>query len=154
MNKIFEEHVSDAQASMVRLALDYAGATADEVFIFVASEDGISMFDFFYRLNGSVVEKEQLNDVRKSGGGMYDSLNESLAWVLDAGLDEIDALEEKCNEFGAEMPTEIRIHYVVGSNEMRAKMSYEPKFSHSDNLTPGSLFDSWVGDVRGGSYPL
>lgn len=99
MNKIFEEHVSDAQASMVRLALDYAGATADEVFIFVASEDGISMFDFFYRLNGSVVEKEQLNDVRKSGGGMHDSLNESLAWVLDAGLDEIDALEEKCNEF-------------------------------------------------------
>lgn len=54
----------------------------------------------------------------------------------------------------AEMPTEIRIHYVAGSNEMRAKMSYEPKFSHSDDLTPGSLFDSRVGDVRGGSYPL
>ncbi|MEG2805647.1 hypothetical protein [Stenotrophomonas sp.] len=45
MSKPFEEYLSEHQADMIRIALEYVDSRADEVFVHAASEEGTSSFD-------------------------------------------------------------------------------------------------------------
>ncbi|WP_449432741.1 hypothetical protein [Pseudomonas putida] len=151
MTKNFEDHLSEIQANMVSIAREYADHRADEIFIYAAHEDGTSAFDIFYKINGTILEKEKINNALKSGEKKYDTADERINAMLDIGLDNIDTLEEKCTEFDQEMPSEMLIHYSVKSNKMRAKLRYDRVFSGDTDLLPGNIFDSWAQSVTKGN---
>ncbi|MBK4991365.1 hypothetical protein [Pseudomonas sp. S36] len=151
MAKIFEDHLSEIQADMVSIALEYVEHRADEIYIYAANEDGITAFDVLYKINGIAVEKENINSALKAGEPKYDTSVNRMNSMLDIGLDDLEALEEKCNEFNQEIPSEMLIHYVVESNKMRAKIRYEKIFSEDPELTPGNIFDSWAQNIIQGN---
>ena len=154
MEKIFEDHLSKIQADMVSIALEYIEHRADEIYIYTANEDGINAFDVLYKINGTIVEKENINSALKTGEPKYDTSENRMNSMLDIGLDDLEALEEKCNEFNQEVPSEMRIHYIVKSNEMRAKLRYDKVFSGDAELTPGNIFDARVQSITQGKSAL
>ncbi len=104
MNKPFEDYLSEHQADMISIALEYVDSRADEVFVHAASEEGTSSFDVFYKINGKIVRKEEINSAVNPGETKYDDSEERQDAMLDIGLDNIDAIEEKCLEFGVKPP--------------------------------------------------
>ncbi|HBO3036074.1 TPA: hypothetical protein L4R07_006248 [Pseudomonas aeruginosa] len=154
MGKVFEDYFSESQADMVSIALDYVDGRADEIFIYGAWEDGTSAFDVFYKINGNIVEKEKLNDALKAGESKYDTSEKRQSAMLNIGLDNLDSIEEKCGEFGREMPTEMRLHYDVRGNKLRAKYKYDRVFADDAELLPGNVFDAWFQSVSKGEPAL
>ncbi|WAB96312.1 hypothetical protein OSW16_17330 [Pseudomonas putida] len=152
MNKSFEDYLSEHQADMMRIALEYVDGRADEVFVHAASEEGISSFDVFYKINGQIVRKEEINSNIKPSETKYDDSEDRQDAMLDIGLDNIDAIEEKCLEFGVKAPTEMRLHYEVRSGKFRAQLRYDNVFTNTPDLLPGNLFDAWFSsELTGGS---
>ncbi|MFJ4156869.1 hypothetical protein ACIPZF_18990 [Pseudomonas sp. NPDC089752] len=143
MSKTFEDYLSEHQADMISIALEYIDNRADEVFAYAASEKGTSSFNAFYKINGQIVRKEEINSAVKPGDAKYDDSTERRSAMLDIGLDNIDAIEERCLEFGVETPTEMRLHYDVRSGKFRAELRYDHVFSDAPDLLPGNIFDAW-----------
>ncbi|MDH4557420.1 DUF600 domain-containing protein [Pseudomonas sp. BN417] len=154
MAKEFEDYFSEYQTDMVSIALEYADGRADEIFIYGACEDGTTAFDVFYRINGKIVEKDNLNSAVVSGISAYDTSGERQSAMLNIGLDNLDNIEAKCGEFHREMPTEIRLHYDVKNNKMRAKYRYDRIFSEHADILPDDVFDTWLQSVSNGEPPL
>nr|WP_314477589.1 hypothetical protein [uncultured Pseudomonas sp.] len=154
MEKTFEDYLSEIQADMASIALEYIEHRADEIYIYAANEDGMTAFDVLYKINGTIVEKENINSALKTGEPQYDTSENRMNSMLDIGLDDLESLEEKCNELKQEVPSEMRIHYVVESNKMRAKLRYDKVFSGDPELTPGNIFDSWVQSITQGNPAL
>ena len=150
MNKTFEDYLSERQADMISIALEYVDSRADEVFVHAASEKGTSSFDVFYKINGQIVRKEQVNSAIKPGDTNYDDSDERQDAMLDVGLDNIDAIEEKCLEAGINAPTEMRLHYDVRSGKFSAKLRYDNVFTDTPDMLPGKVFDAWFSSELGG----
>ncbi|MBA6134221.1 DUF600 domain-containing protein [Pseudomonas juntendi] len=152
MNKQLEDHLPKHQADMISIALEYVDNKADEVFVHAASEEGTSSFDVFYKINGKIVRKEEINSAVNPGKTKYDDTEERQDAMLDIGLDNIEAIEEKCLEFGVKTPTEMRLHYDVKSGRFRAKLRYDNVFTDTPDLLPGNVFDAWYSsELRGES---
>lgn len=154
MTKPFEDYLCERQAGMIGIALEYVHGRADEVFVHAASEEGTSSFDVFYKINGQIVRKEEINSIIKPCETKYDDSEDRQDAMLDIGLDHIDAIDEKCLEFGVKAPTEMRLHYDVGNGTFRAQLRYDNVFADTPDLLPGNIFDAWFSsELRGGSSP-
>ena len=66
--KVFEDYFSELQADMVAICLEYVDNKADEIFIYCSYEPEMYAFDFFYRINGEIVQKHQMNETTKESG--------------------------------------------------------------------------------------
>ena len=62
MNKVFEDYFSELQADMVSICLEYVFERANKIYIYCSYEEGLVSNDFFYNINGKIVERHKLND--------------------------------------------------------------------------------------------
>ncbi len=58
--KQFEDKFMEVQASMISLASEYVRAQAEKIFIY-AIADSLYSFNVFYKINGRVVRKHEVN---------------------------------------------------------------------------------------------
>jgi hypothetical protein len=154
MSKVFEDYFSEHQTDMVSIALEYVDDRADEIFIYGASEDGTSAFDVFYKINGQLVKKEEINKTLEPGELKFDDSDDRQSAMLNIGLDNLDGIEDKCREFGQPMPTEMRLHYDVKRRKSRTKCRYDHVFTDTLELLPGDVFDAWFQSVSKGEPAL
>ena len=59
--KQFEDKFMEVQASMISLASEYVRAQAEKIFIY-AIADSLYSFNVFYKINGRVVRKHEVNN--------------------------------------------------------------------------------------------
>ena len=126
MEKVFEDYLAELQADMVAVCLEYADNKADDIYIYCSCEDRMYSFNVFYKMNGKIVRKHQLNEVLKEINGpkeIYDVSSERQSSLL--GIDLLKEIHKKCKEFNREMPTEIKMHYNARENKLRAKYQYD-----------------------------
>ncbi|MDM5299793.1 DUF600 domain-containing protein [Bacillus pumilus] len=151
--KVFEDYFSELQTDMVAICLEYVDNKADEIFIYCSYEPKMYVFDFFYKINGKVVHKHQLNEAVKEldspHNQVYDVSRDRQKDVLRIGNQNLKLIHKKCEEFNKDMPTEMKLNYNVKQNSLKGKYRYELVYSIDDELLPDDIFDLWFEEVKG-----
>ena len=150
--KKFEDHLADIQTDMVAVCVEYADHQADDLYIYCSFEPNMYAFDVFYRINGQVVRKHQLNQAVQQTGNLqtyeYDvSDNRQLA-MLKIGIKNLKKIRKKCEEYNRDMPTEIKLYFDVKQNKLSGKYRYDLVYSNSEVLLPDHIFDAWFEEVK------
>ncbi|MCS1351664.1 DUF600 domain-containing protein [Mechercharimyces sp. CAU 1602] len=146
MTKLFEDYFSELQADMVSICLEYVNNEADNIYIYCFHEEGWYSFNVFYKIRGVVVRKHKLNEI-PGVNFVYDTSGERQNAVLNVGIDNLKKIKKKCEEFGRDVPKEMKLHYDVRSNKLQAKYRYDLVVTHDEELLPDDLFDSWFEEV-------
>ncbi|MDO7270236.1 DUF600 domain-containing protein [Shouchella clausii] len=150
--KVFEDYFSELQADMVAICLEYVNNKADEIFIYCSYEPKMYVFDFFYKINGEVVHKHQLNEAVKEldsqRNHVYDVSRERQQAALRIGNQNLKLIHKKCEEFNQDMPTEMKLCYHVKKNGLKGKYRYDLVYSIDDELLPDDIFDLWFEEVK------
>nr|WP_251030361.1 DUF600 domain-containing protein [Bacillus sp. ISL-35] len=136
---------------MVAICLEYVENKADEIFIYCSYEPTMYVFDFFYRINGKVVHKHQLNKAVNeldSQKPVYDISRERQKAALRIGNQNLKLIHKKCEEFSKEMPAEIKFYYNVKQNSLKGNYRYDLVYSNDGELLPDDIFDSWFHEVE------
>ncbi|QIQ21446.1 DUF600 domain-containing protein [Zophobihabitans entericus] len=143
MAKVFEDSLSELQADMVDITLEYAFHKADKIFIYCSCENNTYYFSFFYEINGMIVHKHKLKDIDST----YDVSISRQKGAVKIGVEDLEKIHELCKEQQREMPTEMKLIYDVKKNNLSANYSYESKYSSTDNLMAMDIFDQWFDEV-------
>ena len=150
--KIFEDYFSELETDMVAICLEYVDNKAEEIFIYCSYEPNMYVFDFFYRINGEIVHKHQLNEasieLKSQHNPIYDVSRERQKAALRIGNQNLKLIHEKCKEFNKEMPTEMKLHYNVKQNSLKGKYRYDLVYSNNDELLPDDIFDLWFEEMK------
>ncbi|MFD2656794.1 DUF600 domain-containing protein [Gracilibacillus thailandensis] len=151
MSKIFEDYLSELQADMVAICLEYVENMAEDIYIYCSYEPEMYAFDVFYRINGQIVLKNNLNEAIDNTNHkpiFCDTSENRQEAVLDIGLKNLEEIHKKCKEYGRDMPTEIKLHYNVKQNSLKANYKYDLVYSNDDELLPDDIFDNWFEEVK------
>lgn len=148
--KVFEDHLSELQADIVAICLEYVNNQAEDIYMYCSFEPEIFTFDVFYMIDGSVVLKNELNEavISSKEGYFYDTSDNRQEAVLDIGIKNLEEIYQKCKEHGRDMPAEIKMHYNVKKNSLTAKYNYNQSFSEPDDLLPEERFDMWFEEIK------
>ncbi|USK50227.1 DUF600 domain-containing protein [Bacillus sp. CMF12] len=150
--KVFEDYFSEIQTDMVAICLEYVENKADEIFIYCSYESEMYVFDFFYRINGKIVHKHQLNDAIKKldshQNQIYDVSRERQKAALKIGNQNLKLIHKKCEDFNKEMPTEMKLYYNVKQNSLKGKYRYDLVYTKDDELLPDDIFDLWFEEMK------
>src|SRR5699024_6582391 len=127
--KVFEDYLTDLQADMVDICLEYVENEAEDIYIYCSYEPEMYVFDVFFKINNNTT-KEIKED------------------ILDIGLENLEKINEKCKEYDKEMPTEIKLHYNVRQNSLNGKYKYDLVYSNDEELLPDDIFDLWFEELK------
>ena len=150
--KVFEDYFSELQTDMVAICLEYVENKADEIFIYCSYEPEMYVFEFFYRINGKIVHKHQLNEATKEidsqHNQVYDVSRDRQRAALGIGNQNLKLIHKKCEEFNKEIPTEMKLYYNVNQNSLKGKYRYDLVYTNDDELLPDDIFDLWYEEVN------
>ena len=143
MGKKFEDYFSESQADMVSICLEYVENRAEKIYIYCSFESNMISSGFFYKINGKVIKKHRLNDALRSGEKRYDVTIDRQKQVVTIINDDIKALYKLCQEYGKDMPTQIKIVYDIIDNKLSADYCYDLIFSKDENKTALDILEEW-----------
>lgn len=147
MDKTFEDYFSELQADMVSICLEYVNKKADKIFIYCSRESGVVSSDYFYYINGKVVERHKLNEV-VNDENFYDVSVDRQDAVLGILNDDILQIVRLCNEYGREIPSEIKLVYDVTNNSVVANYKYGNVYSEVPDKTSDDVAEEWFAEVQ------
>src|SRR5699024_7751169 len=99
--KVFEDYLTDLQANMLDIFLEYVENEAEDIYIYCSNETEMYVFNVFFKINNQFVFKHNLNDAIKSTSNVdkkelkYDTSEERQEAVLDIGLENLKKIHEK-----------------------------------------------------------
>jgi len=147
--KLFPELLSDLQNKMVLTAFEYVEKQkeVEKIYIYCAYENMYS-FDVFYKINNGYAQIHKLNEHSKYG--KYDISPDHQGVLLDAGIKywtEVHKLYQACGE---KMPTEMKMYYDVGKDDLRSEYKYEIVYSNAKDfsVSPNDIFDEWYEKIK------
>ncbi|VBB09906.1 Hypothetical protein LUCI_5204 [Lucifera butyrica] len=147
MNKSFEDCFSELQADMVSICLEYVKNRADKIFIYCSFESDIISSDYYYKINGRIVERHKLNDAVLSSE-KYDVSIERQRGVIKILNGNIGKIIEICKEYGREMPTEMKLVYDVQKNSLKATYKYELQYANDPVKTADDIAMEWFQQIQ------
>ncbi|UTR13930.1 DUF600 domain-containing protein [Salipaludibacillus sp. LMS25] len=149
MGQVFEDKFSELQADMVSICLEYVKNRADAIFIYCSFEEKTISCDFFYCINGKIVERHKLNDAISSEEDFqYDTSGDRQRGVLNIINDNIEGMLKLCEEYSKEMPTEIKLIYNVANNSLKADYRYDIVYSNHPEKLPHDVSMEWFEEVK------
>jgi len=142
----FEELVNEKFKSMLEAAFEYSDFNEEEIkliYVFCSLEEGF-YYDFFYRIGGEIVKKHLINDFLISK--CNDSDEQQLA-AVDIGLNDLIELEKLFIENEKDLPTQIKIKYVVKDQSIDTDMVYSQNLigTNKDDL---ELRNEWIESLQ------
>ncbi len=156
MGKVFEDYFSELQADMVSICLEYVFDKANKIYIYCSFEEGLLSNDFFYNINGKIVERHKLNDAivneESNGDFSYDISVDRQKVVVKIINNDIKEMIKLCKQYDREMPTEIKMIYDVKTNKLTADYKYELVHTNDPNNTASSIARLWFEQVKKESY--
>ena len=152
MGKVFEDYFSELQADMVSICLEYVFERANKIYIYCSYEEGLISNDFFYNINGKIVERHKLNDAlvneEDDANFSYDISVDRQKAVVKIINENIKEMIKLCKEYDREMPTEIKIVYDLKENKLAADYKYELVHTNDSNKTARSIARLWFDQIK------
>jgi len=145
MDKVFEDYFEELHRDMVSICLEYVENDVDDIYIYCSYEPPGYYFDVFYRMGSKVLQKGKVND---SGRRVFDVSKDRQLKLLQIGREGLKKLHDKYIDFNRDMPTEIKTIYSASEKKMYAECSYELKYSNTDDMLPGNIFDMWYEEIK------
>ncbi|MBT2646724.1 MULTISPECIES: DUF600 domain-containing protein [Bacillaceae] len=137
---------------MVSICLEYVFERANKIYIYCSHEEGLVSNDFFYNINGKIVERHKLNDalVNEEGNAnfSYDISVDRQKAVVKIINQNIKELIKLCRKYDREMPTEIKIVYDVQANKLAADYKYDLVHTNDSNKTASSIARIWFEQIK------
>ncbi|WP_459735139.1 DUF600 domain-containing protein [Peribacillus sp. N1] len=137
---------------MVSICLEYVFERANKIFIYCSHEEGLVSNDFFYNINGKIVERHKLNDalVNEEGNAnfSYDISVDRQKAVVKIINENIKELIILCRKYDREMPTEIKIFYDVQANKLAADYKYDFVHTNDSIKTASSIARTWFEQIK------
>ena len=146
MEKNFEDYFSELQTDMVSICLEYIENKAENIYIYGSYEPNAYYFNVFFRIEGKYVLKHQVND--NFSTPIYNTATDRQIGVQRIGINDLEEIHKKCEEFNREMPTEIKLYYNVKSNSLKGQYKYDLVYSNDNELLPSDIFESWFEEVK------
>ena len=143
MNK-FEGKFMEIQVGMISLAMEYVQNQAEKVYIY-AIADSLYSFKPFYKINGIVIEMEKVNEVVTK---TVDDSDNMAFTLLKYGTEDMQKLQEVCQEYNREHPTEMWLIYDAQKNTLNSRYSYEGRYEKDEELLPNLEFEKWFEEVK------
>ncbi|HJF31185.1 MAG TPA: DUF600 domain-containing protein [Sporosarcina psychrophila] len=147
MSKIFEDYFSEIQTDMVSICLEYVEERAEKIYIYCSFEEGIVSSDYFYNINGKVVERHKLNDMLSSGENNYDVSVQRQSGVVKILNMDIKSVINLCKEYNREIPTEMKLIYNIEENSLKAEYKYELVYSDDPVKTADDVAMEWFEEI-------
>lgn len=144
MTKQFEDYFSEPQTDMVSICIEYSEGKADDIYIYGSYEPNMYAFDVYFKVQNMIVRKHKLSDVYPD----IDISTERQDSMLDIGVQNLELMNEICKEYNHEMPTEIKLHYNVKKNRLKADYKYDLVYSNYESLGPHDIFDAWFEVIK------
>ena len=141
----FEDKFMEVQVSMISLAMEYVENQAEKVYIYCISEEALQSYKVFYKINGIVVEMDKVNEVATKK--VDDSDNMAFA-LLKYGTEDMRKLQDVCQEYNREHPTEMWLIYDAQKNTLNSRYSYEGRYEKDEELLPNLEFEKWFEEVK------
>ena len=141
MDKTFEERLAEVQNEMIQTCLEYADNRADCVYIYASREGRCTSSQFFFKINGQVVEKHKL-------GEGYDVSSERQDVCLNKLRACIREAEKVCKEYGKDMPTEMKIIYDAGTDKTDIAYRYDLVYSNSKTRSDYDVMEEWFEEMQ------
>ncbi|MGE7184034.1 DUF600 domain-containing protein [Peribacillus sp. NPDC006672] len=137
---------------MVSICLEYVFERSNKIYIYCSYEEGLVSNDFFYNINGKIVERHKLNDalVTEEGNAnfSYDiSVNRQKA-VVKIINENIKEMINLCKKHDREMPTQIKLVYDVQANKLAADYQYELVHTNDSNQTANLIARKWFEKIK------
>jgi poly(A) polymerase Pap1 len=152
MGKVFEDYFSELQADMVSICLEYVFERANKIYIYCSHEEGLVSNDFFYNINGKIVERHKLNDAlvneEVNANFSYDISVDRQKAVVKIINENIKEFIKLCRKYDREMPTEIKIVYDVQANKLAADYKYDLVHTNDSNKTASSIARIWFEQIK------
>lgn len=148
MNKKFEDYFSELQADMVLICLEYVENRAEKIYIYGSFESGVLASDYFYNINGEIVERHKLNNAVSNIEKIYDTSIERQSIVIRILNNDIKKLIDLCKEYGREMPTEMKLIYDVKKNSLKAEYKYDLVYSNDPIKTADDIAMEWFENIK------
>ncbi|WP_399633202.1 DUF600 domain-containing protein [Sporosarcina sp. SG10008] len=147
MSKVFEDYFSEIQTDMVSICLEYVEDRAEKIYIYCSFEEGIVSSDYFYNINGKVVERHKLNDMLSSGENNYDVSVQRQSGVVKILNMDIKSVINLCKEYNREIPTEMKLIYNIEENSLKAEYKYELVYSDDPVKTADDVAMEWFEEI-------
>lgn len=146
MGKVFEDEFTELQADIISICKEYVEDRAEKIYIYCSAENGTVTNDFFYKINGKILERHKLNDA--GTGERYDVSSERQGMVLRIMMEDVEAMIKLCKEYKREMPTEIKMVYDVVTNRVSGNYRYDLVYSNDPLLLPEDVAEEWYQSVK------
>ena len=140
----FEDKFMEVQVGMISLAMEYVQNQAEKVYIY-AIADSLYSFKPFYKINGIVIEMEKVNEVVTKT--VDDSDNMAFA-LLKYGTEDMQKLQDVCQEYNREHPTAMWLIYDAQKNTLNSRYCYEGRYDKDEELLPRLEFEKWFAEVK------
>ena len=145
MNRVFEDQLMDIQSDMISLSLEYVENKEETVYIYVVLEDGLVSFDVFYKIGGFISEKSDVNEYLSEKINDSDDIQFSL---LEYGIEDAEKIEVLFKENSKEVPTEIRLVFVVKNNSLKSNYRYDAMYEKNEDLSVSDVFEAWIQEEK------
>lgn len=145
MAKTFEDEFMELQADMVSICLEYVEDDAEKIYIYGSCEGSITKGNCFFKIDGRVLRKHQLNQVT---GKHYDVSPERQEGCLNIILEDLGKLKDVCKRYQQPMPTEIKLVYDVATRNLDAQYQYEKVYTDNIYLAPDDMERQWFEQVK------
>ena len=136
--KKFEDKLGDLFRSIIELGFEYVDNSREINVIYVYCSNEIETYyvDFLYDINGSIYDISEVPlDIDKSFD-MQGNLGEMAS-------KELILIKDLFKKEKREVPTEIKLTYKPKTNFFDSKISYDLKWSNTEDLMNTDLFDKW-----------
>lgn len=152
LDKVFEAYFSELQADMVSICLEYVFERANKIYIYCSHEEGFISNDFFYDINGKIVERHKLNDAlineESNVNFSYDTSVDRQKAVVRIINENIKEMIKLCKEYERDMPTEMKLIYDVKSGSFKAEYQYDLVYTNDDIKTADHIAEEWFEEIK------
>ena len=140
---MFEDEFSALQADMVDICNEYSCEAAEKIFIYVSYE-GLLNTDYFYSINGDIIERHKLNT---SGiNADFDVSVDCQKQVLNILKEDVYKIKAVCDKYNQPMPTEMRLVYEPKTKKFTAEYKYENQFT--DDMALSDIVNAWFEEEK------
>ena len=139
MAKVFEDLFMELQTDMVCACLDYVDDRADKVYVYGSCEGNTIACDYFYEVNGKIVDRVELKDISDD----YDVSYKNQGVCLRTLIDDLKDMSSLCKEYNRPKPTEIKLTYDVEKNSLQTHYCYEPQYSWHKTRMSDDVANDW-----------
>ena len=136
----FETKLSDLQADVVSISMEYCNHQCDEAFVHVIYERDVLFADFFFRIDGQMLRKSQLSD----DGKIVDTKRQQKA--LSIIIDDVRKIISLTKLYERPIPTEMRLVFNNKTNAFKADYRYD-KIT-SETSTDRAVSDEWFKQLK------